>query len=61
MLTDTLPEAGGTFRGFDVSTDGVSMLNNYRSQLNRIIAKDGVPGLITKMKKKLASGTTATP
>jgi phospholipid transport system substrate-binding protein len=44
----------GTWRVLDVITDDVSMLKNYRSQFNRIIAKDGVPGLLAKMRKKLA-------
>jgi phospholipid transport system substrate-binding protein len=46
------PEAGG-WRAYDVVTDEVSILKNYRSQFNRIIAKDGVDGLIRRMKAKL--------
>jgi ABC-type transporter MlaC component len=34
----------------------VSILDNYRSQFNRIIAKDGVKGLIGRMKAKLEKG-----
>jgi phospholipid transport system substrate-binding protein len=43
----------GAWRVVDVITDDVSMLKNYRSQFNRIIAKEGVPGLLAKMRKKL--------
>jgi phospholipid transport system substrate-binding protein len=46
------PEASG-WRAYDVITDEVSILKNYRSQFNRIIAKDGVDGLIRRMKTKL--------
>ena len=45
-------EAGG-FRAYDVVTDDVSILKNYRSQFNRIIAKEGIDGLIRRMKAKL--------
>lgn len=46
------PEGGG-WRAYDVITDDVSLLKNYRSQFNRIIAKEGVPGLLHRMKAKL--------
>jgi phospholipid transport system substrate-binding protein len=48
---------GGKLKCYDVKTDGVGLVDNYRSQFNKIIAKDGVDGLIAKMKKKRASGT----
>ncbi|MBF5044568.1 ABC transporter substrate-binding protein [Aggregicoccus sp. 17bor-14] len=48
---------GQGFRAYDVVTDGVSILENYRSQFNRIIRKDGVDGLIKKMKARLARGS----
>jgi phospholipid transport system substrate-binding protein len=44
---------GGGFRAYDVVTDDVSILKNYRSQFNRIIAKEGIDGLIRRMKAKL--------
>jgi phospholipid transport system substrate-binding protein len=46
-------DEGDRWRVYDVSTDDVSLLDNYRSQFNRIIAKSGVDGLIAKMKSKL--------
>jgi phospholipid transport system substrate-binding protein len=44
---------GDEWRVYDVITEDVSILDNYRSQFNRIIAKEGVPGLIARMKAKL--------
>jgi phospholipid transport system substrate-binding protein len=46
------PEGTG-WKAYDVITDDVSILKNYRSQFNRIIAKEGVDGLIRRMKAKL--------
>jgi ABC-type transporter MlaC component len=38
-----------------VKTDGVGLVENYRTMFNKIMAKDGFDGLIAKMKKKQAS------
>ena len=48
-----LHEEGGAWRAYDVITDEVSLLKNYRSQFNRIIAKEGATGLIRRMKERL--------
>jgi phospholipid transport system substrate-binding protein len=50
-----LVDVGGKLKAFDVKTDGVSLVDNYRAQFNKIIAKDGFDGLIAKMKKKRAA------
>ncbi len=50
-----LEAQAGKLRCFDVKTDGVGLVENYRAQFNKIIKKDGVAGLIAKMKKKRAS------
>jgi phospholipid transport system substrate-binding protein len=50
-----LQQDGKTWRCFDVMTDGVGLVENYRAQFNKIIAKDGFDGLIAKMKKKRAA------
>jgi phospholipid transport system substrate-binding protein len=42
----------GTLRVFDLVTDGVGMVENYRSQFNRIIAKEGSAGLLERLRKK---------
>ena len=38
---------------YDVITDGVSIVRNYRSQFNRIIRKKSYQALVDKMRKKL--------
>jgi phospholipid transport system substrate-binding protein len=47
----------GKLRVFDVKTDGVGLVDNYRTQFDKIIAKDGVDGLLAKMKKKRDQGS----
>jgi len=47
---------GGSLRAYDVVTDGVGLVENYRAQFNKIIAKDGFDGLLAKMKKKQQAG-----
>ena len=47
-----LKKAGDKLKAWDVKTDGVGLVENYRAQFNKIIEKDGFPGLIAKMKKK---------
>ena len=39
---------------FDVVTDELSLLENYRAEFNKVIAKDSFDALLTRMKKKLA-------
>jgi len=53
-----LKKDGDKLKAWDVKTDGVGLVDNYRTQFDRIIEKDGFAGLIAKMKKKQsASGT----
>ena len=47
-----LKKDGGKLKAWDVKTDGVGPVENYRAQFNKIIAKDGFDGLIARMKKK---------
>lgn len=47
-----LVNENGKLRAFDVRTDGVGLVENYRAMFNKIMAKDGFDGLIAKMKKK---------
>ncbi len=47
-----LHENGNAWRAFDLVTDGVGLVENYRSQFNKIIAKEGFPGLLARMRKK---------
>ena len=39
---------------FDIITDEMSMVRNYRAQFHKIIANDGYDKLIEKMKKRIA-------
>jgi phospholipid transport system substrate-binding protein len=41
-----------TWRAFDLVTDGVGLVENYRAQFNKILAKEGFSGLLERMKKK---------
>jgi phospholipid transport system substrate-binding protein len=47
-----LQNARGAWRAFDLVTDGVGLVENYRAQFNQIFAKEGFSGLIERMKKK---------
>ena len=49
-----LVKDGDKLRAWDVKTDGVGLVENYRSMFDKIIDKDGPDGLIAKMKKKQA-------
>ena len=50
-----LVKEGDKLRAFDVKTDGVGLVENYRAMFNKIIAKDGFDGLMAKMRKKQAA------
>jgi phospholipid transport system substrate-binding protein len=53
-----LKKEGDKLKAWDVKTDGVGLVENYRTQFNKIIERDGFGGLIAKMKKKQsATGT----
>jgi phospholipid transport system substrate-binding protein len=47
-----LRKDGARLRAFDVITDSVGLVENYRAQFNKIIAKHGFDGLLSRMKKK---------
>ena len=46
---------GSSWRAVDVVTDGVGLVENYRAQFNRIIAREGFDGLLARMEKRLAA------
>lgn len=50
----TVVSKAGSWKVYDVTTDGVSLVRNYRTQFNRIIKRDGWTALLDKMRKKLA-------
>ena len=49
----TLRPEGSRFRVVDITTDGVSLVDNYRAQFNRIIDRDGWDALIERMQQRL--------
>lgn len=51
-----LHQDAGAWRVFDLVTDGVGLVQNYRSQFNKVIAKEGVAGLLERMRKKSLEG-----
>jgi phospholipid transport system substrate-binding protein len=51
-----LKKQGNKLKAWDVKTDGVGLVENYRTQFNKIIEKDGFAGLIARMKKKQNAG-----
>ena len=53
-----LQKQGNSWRAFDLVTDGVGLVENYRAQFNKIIAKEGVDGLLQRMRKKKAQNAS---
>src|SRR4030095_9822729 len=51
-----LKKDGTKLKAWDVKTDGVGLVENYKTQFNKIIEKEGFAGLIAKMKKKQNAG-----
>ena len=49
-----LVKQGNQLRAFDVVTDGVGLVDNYRAMFNKIIGKSGFDDLIKRMKDKQA-------
>lgn len=43
----------GAWLVFDIVTDDVSLIQNYRTQFNRIITRESYPALLKKMRRKL--------
>jgi phospholipid transport system substrate-binding protein len=50
-----LVKSAAGWRAVDIQTDGVSLVENYRAQFNKVIKDKGVPGLLKVMQDKLAS------
>lgn len=47
-------QVGGSFRVYDIITEGESLVKNYKSQFRRVIKKEGFSGLIERMRAKAA-------
>lgn len=52
-----LKKDGDKLKAWDVKTDGVGLVENYKEQFDKIIGKEGFDGLIARMKKKQSSST----
>lgn len=52
----TMRRTGGQWRVVDVTTDGVSMVDNYRNQFNRIIERESWDALVERMERRLEEG-----
>jgi len=53
MIKETSGPKGERWMVYDVITDELSLVRNYRTQFQRIISGQGYDGLLTKMKTKL--------
>ncbi|HEX9100908.1 MAG TPA: ABC transporter substrate-binding protein [Polyangia bacterium] len=51
-----MKKAGDGWRVWDVITDEISLVKNYRTQFNKIITEQSYDALIKKMKSKLKDG-----
>ncbi len=49
-------KGGGKWQIEDINTEGVSLVDSYRSQFVKILKKDGYASLVAKMKEKIAKG-----
>ena len=47
-------ERGGDWQVYDISIEGVSLINNYRTQFNSIIVRSSYKNLIKKLRVKVA-------
>ena len=49
-----LKETNGDWRVYDISIEGVSLVNNYRKQFNSIILRSSYDDLVSKLREKVA-------
>ena len=50
-----LRNGGGDWQVYDVAIENVSLVNNYRSQFNRVLAKSSFEELLKTMKEKVSA------
>ena len=55
MLDYRLQNANGDWKVIDVVIEKISLVNNYRSQFNRLLAKSSFAELLETMKQKKLS------
>ena len=54
MVDYHLLHKDGDWKVYDIVIEGVSLVNNYRTQFNTIMLKDSYAGLVKQMRTKLA-------
>lgn len=54
-----LHQTGESWKVYDISIDGISLVTNYRSVFAGEVRKNGLDALIERLEKKNASGETA--
>jgi phospholipid transport system substrate-binding protein len=54
MVDYHLLHKDGDWKAYDIVIEGVSLVNNYRTQFNTIMLKDSYTGLVKQMRTKLA-------
>lgn len=53
-ITYRLYKKGGVWRGYDVLVEGISLIKNYRTQFNELLAKEKPSEVIKLVRQKLA-------
>ncbi len=48
---------GNEWKIYDVVAEDISLVNNYRSQFNRVITRSSYDELVSRMKQKLSEAT----
>jgi phospholipid transport system substrate-binding protein len=61
MVDYHLLHKDGDWKVYDIVIEGVSLVNNYRTQFNSIIVKDSYAGLVKQMRTKLAQEQAVAP
>jgi phospholipid transport system substrate-binding protein len=56
-----LHKVDGRWLIYDVLVEGISLVNNYRSQFNRIITSSSYNELVQKMKSKQVGDLSGSP
>ena len=51
----------GDWKAYDIVIEGVSLVNNYRTQFNTIMLKDSYAGLVKQMRTKLSQEQAVSP
>ena len=59
MVDYRLLHKDGDWKVYDIVIEGVSLVNNFRTQFNTIILKDSYAGLVKQMRTKLAQEQAA--